>query len=250
MKKILIPFFFVLLFYRGISQSAIPIEYKSMAIGMFTPLSKKAELDTLAILIVDNIHVFKVSSHWVRFTTTDNDLNNDTGEEKITQKYYAFNVSNQKGFSSIGGLIIDKNLRLDSFLTQRLPQFTSDSSLKPESYTYYQDSTKEYNLIETYLSKSSEKNKYPDSTIFYYNSKFQDLEYGLNIRKEKQAQINKKLQKIKLIYLIDEKELKENTTTNQMILSFELMDLPKHDIDPLLSLAKKAKLYFELMNNQ
>ncbi|OYZ51594.1 MAG: hypothetical protein B7Y15_05370, partial [Bacteroidetes bacterium 24-39-8] len=71
-----------------------------------------------------------------------------------------------------------------------------------------------------------------------------------NIRKEKQTQINKKLQKLKLVYLIDEKDLKENATSNQMIISFELMDLPKMDLGPLLNLAKKAKQYFTMVDNQ
>ncbi|HQR92909.1 MAG: hypothetical protein B7Y69_01245, partial [Sphingobacteriia bacterium 35-40-8] len=160
-----------------------------------------------------------------------------------------FNKISGLGCEFIGGDFQNK-LLLDSFLTQRLPQFTSDSSLKFENYIYLKDSTKEYDLIETYLSKSTEKYKYPDSSILYYNSKFQDIEYGLNIRKEKQTQINKKLQKLKLVYLIDEKDLKENATSNQMIISFELMDLPKMDLGPLLNLAKKAKQYFTMVDNQ
>lgn len=222
---------------------------QTLAMGLFTPIMSNGEQDTVAILIQDNIHIFKITTHSVTFISGENELSNERKkEEKILNRYFAFNKISGLGCEVIGGDFQNK-LRLDSFLTQRLPQFTSDSSLKLENYNYYQDSTKEYDLIETYLSKSGEKYKYPDSTILYYNSKFQNIEYGLNVKKEKQIQINKKLQKLKLVYLIDENDLKENAITNQMILSFELMDLPKKDLDPLLKIAEKANQYFKMINN-
>jgi hypothetical protein len=222
---------------------------QTMAMGLFTPIMSNGEQDTIAILIQDNIHIFKITTHSVTYISGENDLSNERKkEETLLKKYFAFNKISGLGYEVIGGDFQNK-FHLDSFLTQRLPQFTSDSSLKIENYIYLKDSTNEYDLIETYLSKSTEKYKYPDSTILYYNSKFQDLEYGLNIRKEKQAQINKKLQKLKLVYFIDEKDLKEKATSNQMILSFELMDLPKKDLDPLLKIAEKAKKYFNIINN-
>lgn len=222
---------------------------QTMAMGLFTPIVSNGEQDTVAILILENIHIFKITSHSVTFISSENDLSNEKKkEENLLNRYFAFNKISGLGCEVIGGDFQTK-LRLDSFLVQRLPQFTSDSSMKLENYTYLKDSTQEYDLIETFLNKSGEKYKYPDSTILFYNSKFQDIEYGLNIRKEKQLQINKKLQKLKMIYLIDEKDLKENALSNQMVISLELMDLPKKDLDPLLKIAEKAKQYFATTNN-
>lgn len=246
MIKLFKTIFWLLIFIQSNAQLSHSKKYQTMALGLFTPLSPKAELDTISILIQDNIHVFKITSHWASFSFGEDDQEDEVREEKITRKYYAFDSKTKNGFYILGDSILERNLRLDSFLVQRFPQYSSDTSMSLENYIYLKDSTKEYDLIETYLSQSKEKYKFPDSTILYYNSKFQDIEYGLNIRKEKQVQINKKLQKLKLVYLIDEKDLKENNLPNQMIISLELMDLPKNDLDPLLKIAEKAKQYFRL----
>jgi len=249
MKKLIIAIFGIWMFTQGKAQTNNSTNYKTMAMGLYTGLSPKNELDTISILIQDNIHVFKTSLHWLSYSPSEIDPDDMILEEKIEIKYYAFDTKTKIGFSLLEDSILERNLQLDSFLVRRLPRFTSDSSMIIENYTFLKDSTKEYDLIETYLSKSVEKYKYPDSTILYYNAKFHDIEYGLNIKKEKQAQINRKLQKLKMIYLIDEKDLKENAISNQMIISFELMDLPKNDLDPLLKLAERAKQYFTIINN-
>jgi hypothetical protein len=246
--RFLISFILLLIFNQTNAQFENS-KFQTMAMGLFSPIMSNGDQDTVAILIQDNIHVFKITSHSVTIISGENDLSNERKkEEKLLYRYFAFNKISGLGCEVIEGDFQNK-LFLDSFLTQRLPQFTSDSSMIIENYTFLKDSTKEYDLIETYLSKSVEKYKYPDSTILYYNAKFHDIEYGLNFKKEKQAQINRKLQKLKMIYLIDEKDLKENAISNQMIISFELMDLPKNDLDPLLKLAERAKQYFTIINN-
>ena len=250
MIKLFKTIFWLLIYTQSNAQINHSQKYQTMAMGIFTPLSQKAELDTISILIQDNIHVFKITSHWASFTIGEDEQKDEIREEKLTRKYYAFDKKTKNGFSISEDSIIERKLQLDSFLVHRFPQYSSDTSMNIENYIYLKDATKEYDLIETYLSKSKEKYKYPDSTILYYNSKFQDIEYGLNIRKEKQVQINKKLQKLKMIYLIDEKDLKENALSNQMVISLELMDLPKKDLDPLLKIAEKAKQYFTTNNSQ
>ncbi len=249
MKHLIIAIFGIWMLTQGRAQPNNSTKYKTMAMGLFTPIMSNGEQDTVAILIQDNIHVFKITSHSVTFISSENDLSNERKkEENILYKYFAFDKISGVGYEIIGGSFQNK-LHLDSFLVQRFPQYSSDTSINLENYIYLKDSTKEYDLIETFLSKSKEKYKYPDSTILFYNSKFQDIEYGLNIRKEKQSQINKKLQKIKLIYMIDEKDLKENALSNQMVISIELMDLPKKDLDPLLKIADRAKQYFASSRN-
>jgi hypothetical protein len=185
----------------------------------------------------------------ININDEEDDTENDTlgdgpkiPEEGQNIIYYCFNMQTKMGISFWHDSIYNSNISLDSFNNQRRlivdPAFISNLEKAGKKGV---DSSHKYNLILSYAIPHNKSLQYFDTTIFYLNKNFMDINYELIPNFPIQNIL--KLQKFKSVIYLDE-EIRATVKSSHIYLELLLeMQMPSEkDIEECKAAYKFAKM--------